>query len=627
MFATIPEAEKPRLTVAASSQSLSAEDHKNTEDTGMARRWTRWMHKQGLRHRVVSLVILFAALVKWCIGLGSYSGQGTPPMFGDYEAQRHWMELTIHLPIREWYTYDLKYWGLDYPPLTAYISWLCGIIGAWVDPSWFALDHSRGIETPASKIYMRATVLACDTLIYVPAIVFFVQSWQGNRSSKTQQVALLTLLLQPGLLLIDFGHFQYNTVMLGLTLTSVSCFAAGHDLLGAVAFVMSLGFKQMALYYAPAIGSYLLAKCLSLGARQGAQLFFQLAATTVATFALLFLPWLPPFAPLSAMLEPIGRIFPFQRGLFEDKVANFWCASNVVLKWRIWMNAPALIKLSAGLTAAGFLPAVVVMLYCGYRLGVASQTAQDLKEIPKPTSRPAPVLPLLPYALLTSSMSFFLFSFQVHEKTILVPLLPLTLLLSGASNNSFSFKLGALVNNVAVFSMWHLLKRDGLALQYLALLILWNRIIGHNPLRIRQKSLMDYLSITVYGICILLHVLETIVPPPSHLPDIYPVLNVLLSTPVFGITWLWSIKRTVEVSWGLGGLGSSSKAISMPPLPGADGLLPNGNPVKLTTPEGVTSSLGLSVGERAAGLRTRSLGHVQGKKSSLRSGSVSTEFD
>ena len=49
-------------------------------------------------------------------------------MYGDYEAQRHWLELTIHLPTRQWYTYDLQYWGLDYPPLTAYISWLCGIV-------------------------------------------------------------------------------------------------------------------------------------------------------------------------------------------------------------------------------------------------------------------------------------------------------------------------------------------------------------------------------------------------------------------------------------------------------------------------------------------------------------------
>lgn len=43
-------------------------------------------------------------------------------MFGDYEAQRHWMEITIHTPIGDWYrnttTNDLLYWGLDYPPLS-----------------------------------------------------------------------------------------------------------------------------------------------------------------------------------------------------------------------------------------------------------------------------------------------------------------------------------------------------------------------------------------------------------------------------------------------------------------------------------------------------------------------------
>ena len=31
----------------------------------------------------------------------------------------------------------------------------------------------------------------------------------------SQELALLTLILQPALLLIDFGHFQYNSVMLG----------------------------------------------------------------------------------------------------------------------------------------------------------------------------------------------------------------------------------------------------------------------------------------------------------------------------------------------------------------------------------------------------------------------------
>ena len=102
------------------------------------------MHKEGIKHWILPCVLLTATWVKWAVSLGSYSGKtldrlpevqitnllslgwGDPPMFGDYEAQRHWMEITINLPSRQWYKYDLQYWGLDYPPLTAYASWLCG---------------------------------------------------------------------------------------------------------------------------------------------------------------------------------------------------------------------------------------------------------------------------------------------------------------------------------------------------------------------------------------------------------------------------------------------------------------------------------------------------------------------
>ena len=55
-------------------------------------------------------------MLTWCIGLEK------PPMHGDFEAQRHWLELTLHVPLKEWYFHDLQWWGLDYPPLTAYTS-------------------------------------------------------------------------------------------------------------------------------------------------------------------------------------------------------------------------------------------------------------------------------------------------------------------------------------------------------------------------------------------------------------------------------------------------------------------------------------------------------------------------
>lgn len=59
-----------------------------------------------------------------------YLGFSSPPMFGDFEARRHWMEITVNIPIKEWYVNtkenNLTYWGLDYPPLTAYHSWFLG---------------------------------------------------------------------------------------------------------------------------------------------------------------------------------------------------------------------------------------------------------------------------------------------------------------------------------------------------------------------------------------------------------------------------------------------------------------------------------------------------------------------
>ena len=56
---------------------------------------------------------------------------------------------------------------------------------------------------------------------------------------------------------------------------------------------------------------------------------------------------------------------------------------------------------------------------------------------------------------------------------------------------------------------------------------------------------------------ILLHLLEIVVTPPARYPDLFPVLNILVSTPVFGLIWLWSIKRGIQVSWAIAGLPGS----------------------------------------------------------------------
>ena len=74
----------------------------------------------------LSLICAVALLVRCMVGLHPYSGMGLicnrelsvltitdnriicvvgagiAPMYGDYEAQRHWMELSTHLPVSEW---------------------------------------------------------------------------------------------------------------------------------------------------------------------------------------------------------------------------------------------------------------------------------------------------------------------------------------------------------------------------------------------------------------------------------------------------------------------------------------------------------------------------------------------
>jgi alpha-1,3-glucosyltransferase len=70
----------------------------------------------------------------------------------------------------------------------------------------------------------------------------------------------------------------------------------------------------------------------------------KLGVATIATFALMFAPWIS--TDPQPVLWVIHRIFPLARGLFEDKVANFWCASNVAIKWRTWFSVTGLARVS-----------------------------------------------------------------------------------------------------------------------------------------------------------------------------------------------------------------------------------------------------------------------------------------
>lgn len=49
------------------------------------------------------VLVCCALLLRCMVAVWPYSGQGDDPIYGDYEAQRHWMEITNALPLHQWY--------------------------------------------------------------------------------------------------------------------------------------------------------------------------------------------------------------------------------------------------------------------------------------------------------------------------------------------------------------------------------------------------------------------------------------------------------------------------------------------------------------------------------------------
>ena len=366
--------------------------------------------------------------------------------------------------------------------------------------------------------------------------------------------------MQPATILIDHAHFQYNTVMLGFVLASMSSILANRFLWGCVFLVTALAFKQMALYYAPIVFAYLIGVCLI--PQPNPRRFLLIASITMLSFGAAFAPLLlgtlydssrgvaptagsrsTPLPPLLKLFpglnkekawyypiflqlaQSIHRIFPFARGLFEDKVANLWCAFNVIHKLHVY-PIPALSRISMLATFISILPAcMTISLY--------------------------PRRELLPWAMASSAWGFFLCSFQVHEKSVLLPLLPMTVLLGGEGGLGQEVEAWVgFANLLGVWTLFPLLKRDELRVPYAVLSLLWAYLMGLPPTslslyfgrRAGSNSLSVFIKIihlAFYTAMIAWHAGEACIKPPPGKPDLWVVLNILIGAAGFSICFLW----------------------------------------------------------------------------------------
>jgi alpha-1,3-glucosyltransferase len=418
---------------------------------------------------------------------------------------------------------------------------------------------------------MRATVIVSEYLIYIPAVVLFGRRYGRLLGAPmwSTSIALTAILMQPGTILIDHGHFQYNTVMLGFVVASIESILTGRLPLACGFFVAALCFKQMALYYAPIMFSFLLGSCIFPRIRIGR--FLSIALSTVAAFAIVLVPlvaasvldWtngIPPsgtlpvfladlpikldgnswyYATLLQLGQLVHRVFPFARGLFEDKVANAWCAIHTFYKLNRFPSSLLQQASFAATLASISIPCLIILRY------------------------PRPQLLLL--ALSSSAWGFFLFSFQVHEKSVLLPLLPMTLLLNGDGGlNKVNRAWIGWANILGVWTMYPLLKREQLGIPYCVITLLWAYLLGLFPTSIetfRSRNvkapsvhiLTALIHVAFYLSMIGWHVVEAFATPPADKPDLWVVLNVLIGASGFALAYAWSTGNLILQAYRLSG--------------------------------------------------------------------------
>jgi alpha-1,3-glucosyltransferase len=466
-----------------------------------------------------AVMAAFALVYRAATGLHPHSGEGAPPLHGDYEAQRHWMEIARALPPRDWYREtpenNLDYWGLDYPPLSGYAS----AVAAWflhkIEPEALALGTSRGYESPRSRAAMRVSVLAADLFILFPALIAFValvyERAAMARPRAAARAVFIFVLSLPALILIDHGHFQYNGVSLGLFVASLAAMAADLHPAGAMLFCLSVYFKQMSLYYAPAVATYLLATMARMRPlSSGIAYACRIAASIIFITAIVFAPWLP-----RDVLHVLQRLFPVTRGLYEDKVANVWCTLSVVVKLNQLFPQKHLVVLCAIVTVCACAPFCIAVAH-------------------------TPTIRQLLLSTAGCALAAYLFSYQVHEKQILIPIMPIALLAHSLPTTALWASL------TASFSLFPLLDREGLQIAYVAL-ILAHVTVADSVLSLSLPSVAERIcawSALLIAAC--LHLAKFLGYSVPSKPDLYVVLMTAFSCANFCLLYFVLLYHTYK---------------------------------------------------------------------------------
>ncbi|KAJ5758421.1 hypothetical protein N7520_005577 [Penicillium odoratum] len=371
----------------------------------------------------------------------------------DFEVHRNWLAITNSLPVNEWYYEKTSEWTLDYPPFFAAFEWLLSQAAAYVDPAMLVVKN-LGYDSWETIYFQRATVILTE-LVLVYALSRFVKSAPlANKSAA--HIASLSILLSPGLFIIDHIHFQYNGFMYGILILSIVLARRQSKLLSGIVFAILLCFKHIYLYLSLAYFVYLLrVYCLDpknfLRPRFGNTI--KLGVCIVGIFAIAF----GPFVQWGQIFQLKDRLFPFSRGLCHA----YW-APNV---WAIYsFTDRALIPLAPRLGLS-----VQQEALNSVTRGLVGDTSFAI--LPEVTSQQTFVLtflfqlvPLVKLwrqpdwdtfvgAITLCGYASFLFGWHVHEKAILLIIIPFSLIALKDRRYFSAFRPLAVAGHVSLFPL------------------------------------------------------------------------------------------------------------------------------------------------------------------------------
>lgn len=176
---------------------------------------------------------------------------------------------------------------------------------------------------------MRFSSLLIDIVFLIPPLVLL--SKQMNK--KLSYLLILMVLLKPDVILIDHGHFQYNSLILGLILLSFYFILQKKYYYVCILYTIAVHSKQMATYYSLAFLASLVGLTIQENKHNKTKLIVQhikYALIVITVSLIIWMPWINSYESLSSV---ITAIFPVHRGLYQLKVPNFWCITDIIFKY------------------------------------------------------------------------------------------------------------------------------------------------------------------------------------------------------------------------------------------------------------------------------------------------------